>query len=473
MSSPDQQPKPARSALEKFLGLFSEVRAGEGAIALMLALNVFLILTAYYILKPVREALILAQGSAELKSYLSAGQVVLLALAVPLYARLAKRLPRRQLINWVTAFFVGCLGLFYLLAQAGVPLGIVFFLWIGIFNLMIVAQFWSFANDIYTNEQGERLFPLVAFGASLGAVLGAVIAGQLIEPLGVYQLMLVAAVLLIVEVQITGFVDRCECEKERDHLKERDHREEMENSSTLPCVKERKNPAPETPASAESRVGSGSFQLLLRNRYLLLIAFMLLLINWVNTTGEYILGSVVEDAARQAVADGTAGALSVEQIIGRFYANFFGVVNVVGLLIQLFLVSRIVKYLGVRFGVLILPILSLVAYSVLAFYPVLAAIRWVKTAENSTDYSLNNTVRNMLFLPTTRAEKYSAKQAIDSFFVRAGDVMSAALVFVGTTYLAMRASGFAIFNIGLVILMLLLAINIGKRYQQKAKESRA
>ncbi len=79
----------------------------------------------------------------------------------------------------------------------------------------------------------------------------------------------------------------------------------------------------------------------------------------------------------------------------------------------------------------------------------------------------------MLFLPTTRAEKYSAKQAIDSFFVRAGDVMSAALVFLGTTYLAMQASGFAIVNIGLVILMLILAINIGKRYQQQAKKGRA
>lgn len=467
MSGPGQQPKPTRSALEKFLALFSDVRTGEGAIAMMLALNVFLILTAYYILKPVREALILAQGSAELKSYLSAGQVVLLALAVPLYGRLAKRLPRRRLINWVTAFFVGCLVLFYLLAQSGVPLGIVFFLWIGIFNLMIVAQFWSFANDIYTSDQGERLFPLIAFGASLGAVLGAVIAGQLIEPLGVYQLMLVAAVLLIVEVQITGFVDRRECERERDH------RREIEDSSTLPCVKELNSPKPETPAPTESGVESGSFHLLLRNRYLLLIAFMLLLINWVNTTGEYILGSVVEDAARQAVADGTVGGLSVEQIIGRFYANFFGVVNVVGLLIQLFIVSRIVKYMGVRYGVLILPILSLIAYSVLAFYPILAAIRWVKTAENSTDYSLNNTIRNMLFLPTTRAEKYSAKQAIDSFFVRAGDVMSALLVFVGTTYLAMHASGFAMVNIGLVILTLLLAMSIGKRYQRKTKEGRA
>jgi hypothetical protein len=105
--------------------------------ALLLSLNVFLILTAYYVLKPVREALILGQGSPELKSYMSAGQVLLLAFVVPLYGRLAGGLPRRRLINIVTAFFAACLVLFYFLARAGVPLGIAFFLWIGIFNVVL------------------------------------------------------------------------------------------------------------------------------------------------------------------------------------------------------------------------------------------------------------------------------------------------------------------------------------------------
>ena len=145
-----------RSALERFLGLFTDVRSGEGPTALLLALNVFLILMAYYVLKPVREALILGEGSAELKRYMSAGQVVLLAFVVPYYGRLVAQFPRMRLINVVTGFFIGCLLLFYALAQFNVPLAIVFFLWIGIFNLMIVAQFWSFANDVYTKEEGLR-----------------------------------------------------------------------------------------------------------------------------------------------------------------------------------------------------------------------------------------------------------------------------------------------------------------------------
>ena len=165
--------QPRASGLERFLNLFTVVRPGEAKTALLLALNVFLILMAYYILKTVREALILGEGSAELKSYLSAGQVVVLAFVVPYYGRLVAKFPRMKLINVVTVFFIVCPPVFYVLAQFGVPLGIIYFVWIGIFNLMVVAQFWSFANDVYSKEEGERLLVIVGLGASLGAVAGA------------------------------------------------------------------------------------------------------------------------------------------------------------------------------------------------------------------------------------------------------------------------------------------------------------
>jgi AAA family ATP:ADP antiporter len=148
--------------------------------------------------------------------------------------------------------------------------------------------------------------------------------------------------------------------------------------------------------------------------------------------------------------------------MGRFYA----VVNTAGLLIQLFLVSRVVKYLGVAVGLMILPVIALGAYSLIAFYPVLSLIRWAKTAENSTDYSLNNTVRAMLFLPTTREQKYKAKQVVDSFFWRVGDTGSALLVFVGTTMLAMSLDMFAKVNLVAVLVWLVLAYLIGKEYKR-------
>jgi len=434
------------SALERFLALFAEVRGGEGVTALLLTLNVFVLLTTYYIIKPVREALILAGGGAELKSYTSAGQALLLLVAVPVYAALASRLPRRRLINAVTVFFTACLVGFYALAQVGIPyLGVAFFLWVGIFNLMVIAQFWSFANDLYTPEQGKRLFAIVAFGASFGAVSGSWISGRIIEPLGVNQMLLVAAVLLAATLVLVNVIDA---------------RERRRSAAGVAA------PAAGTTAAApedgESMGEGGAFALVWGNRYLLLIAFLMLFLNWVNTTGEYILGRVVSRTAEAAVAAGEAGGLTVGQIIGKFYADFFTVVNVVGVLTQLFLVSRILRYLGTRAALLFLPVIAAGGYLLLVFYPVLTAVRWAKTAENATDYSLNNTVRNVLFLPTTREQKYKAKQAIDTFFVRIGDVLSAGLVFVGTSVLAFETRHFAMVNLGLVVVWIGIALAIGR-----------
>jgi AAA family ATP:ADP antiporter len=437
----------SRRGLERFLNLFTEVRPGEAATALMLALNVFLILMAYYVLKPVREALILGEGSAELKSYLSAGQVAILAFVVPFYGRLVAALPRMRLINIVTAFFIACPVIFYVLARAGVPLAVVFFIWIGIFSLMIIAQFWSFANDVYTKEEGERLFVIVGFGASLGAVAGASLADQLIEPLGIYQLMLLGSAVLLASLLLTNVVNR------------------RERGRRLTDTKA-KSAAPKTSHS-------NAFAMVFKTRYLLLMALMLMLVNWVNTTGEYILGSIVKDTAAGLVGQGQAGGLSEEQVIGNFYSRYFTLVNVFGLLLQLFVVSRVIKYLGTSWAVMILPLISLGAYNILVFLPTLTAVLHAKVAENSTDYSLNNTVRNMLFLPCTYEQKFSAKQAIDSFFVRMGDVLSALLVFLGTSVWILRPRGFAAINALLVVVWLVLAWRVGRQYAVLTKTGQA
>ncbi len=428
-----------RSRLDRWLGLFADVRPGEGRAAVLFAVNVFLILMAYYALKPVREALILGEGSAELKSYLSAFQVILLAVLVPAYGGLVSRLPRIRLINVVTGFFAACLLAFFVAAQAGLRIAIPFFLWIGIFNLMIVAQFWSFANDVYTREEGERLFAIVGFGASLGAVVGARVADRLIEPLGINVLLLLGGVLLVGQALLTNHLDR--------------------------SSRGRRRPTAPPRGGGDRRSGGPSaFTMVFKSRYLLFIALMLMLLNLVNTTGEYILGTIVEDTAGRMVAEGRAGGLSEQQIIGDFYSKYFTLVNILGLVLQLFVVSRIVKHLGVRIAVLILPLLSLGAYNVLMFYPVLLAVLGAKVLENSTDYSLNNTIRNMLFLPCTYEEKFKAKQAIDSFFVRSGDVLSALLVLAGTSLMALPPRGFAAVNAVLVVVWLVLAWYVGRTY---------
>ena len=267
--------------------------------------------------------------------------------------------------------------------------------------------------------------------------------------------LLSGAGILVLQALLTNYVDRREGGRAA--------------GQPVPAKAKVEKPAP--PDGSKPR-SAGAFAMVFGTPYMLMIGLMLMCLNWVNTTGEYILGSVVPDAARAAVAAGTSGGLSVEQYIGQFYSQFFGVVNIAGVLIQLFLVSRIIKYLGVRFGVMLLPCLAFGAYNVLAFFPVLAVVRWAKTAENATDYSLNNTVRNMLFLPCTRDQKYGGKQVIDSFFVRIGDVLSAVLVFVGTIYFALGGSGFASVNIVIVAGWIVLAFFVGREYTRLSKTGR-
>ncbi len=457
--------------LDRALRLFTDVRAGEGGTAILLAFNVLLLFSAYYLIKPIREALILTGGGAEVKSYAAAGQALLLLGLVPAYGALADRLPRRSLLNAVTAFFAVCLVLFSALTRAELSVGVVFFLWVGIFNLMIPAQFWSFANDVYTKEQGERLFAIVAFGSSLGALVGSVLAGRLIPLIGVPQVLLLAAGLIVLGAVISNVVDARERVRHETHLPLHLTTAEIPAATgeyQIQTVEDSRKLTVSLPGiSAGPR--SGTFRLVFQDRYLLLMAFLILMVNWVNTTGEYILGRTLTGAAEAAVASGTAGGLTVSEYIGQFYSNFFFFVNLLGLTLQLFVVARLLKYLGVRVAVMVLPLIALTGYALLALAPILALVRTVKIAENATDYSIQNTVRNVLFLPTSREQKYKAKQAIDSFFWRAGDVLSAALVYVGVTLLGLGATGFARVNLVLAFIWALLALSVGREYIRRSR----
>jgi AAA family ATP:ADP antiporter len=410
------------SALDRALRVFGDVRPGEGVGVLLMFLNIFVLLVAYYILKTVREPLILTAGGAELKSYAAALQAVVLMGYVPLYGWVASTLPRQKLILAVILFFVGCLQVFFLATQAGVPhIGLVFFVWVGIFSLTMVAQFWSYANDLYTRESGDRLFALIAIGSTAGAPLGALLAERMFEAgVGAYTMMQMAAGLLILHLVLYGAATR--------HL--------------AGSCKEA--------ATGEALKRGDGFGLVFRSRYLLLIAGFLVLLNVVNTTGEYLLGeTVVQHASSQAAAD---PAFDEAGYIGRFYGGFFFWVNIATILIQAFLVSRIVKYLGMAGALFALPIVSLGTYGLVAAGAGFAILRWTKTAENSTDYSVMNTVKQMLWLPTSREEKYKAKQAIDTFFVRAGDLLSAGLVFVGIHVAGLGVAGFGRANVVIVLI---------------------
>lgn len=446
MTNGSPKTRSERNALERFLGLFADVRAGEGLPVVVLAINVFVLLFAYYLIKTVREALILTQAGAEQKVYL---QVVIAILLIPYakgFAALANRLDRLRLITAVTLFFASNLGIFFVLGQMDLPLGVAFFVWVSIFNVSIIAQFWSFANDLYTEEQGERLFAIIAGGSTLGAVAGAYGASAFYEPLGSYALMLLTAGLLVVSLGLTYFVHR-------------------RKSGEAPSEEERSEE--DAPAGVVGGA-SGAFQLVFRSKYLLLVGGITLIGTWVNTTGEYIFDQALLESAKDAVSAGDVE--SQKAFIGQFKGRFYMWVNILVVLVQFFAVSRILKYLGVRIALFILPIIALGGYTAMVITPALMVIFVAKVAENGTDYSLQNTVRQTLFLVTSREAKYKAKALIDTFFFRVGDTMAAALVFVGANYLELSTRGFAVAVMVLLALWLTLAVFTARAHRRKARQ---
>jgi AAA family ATP:ADP antiporter len=418
--------------LEAALSAFAEVRDGEGPTALLLTLNVFLLLTAYYLLKVAREPLILLGGGAEVKSYASLGQSALLVPVAAAYGWLAARVGRMALIASVTLFFALDLVVFWALGTRGVALGVPFFLWVGIFNLTAVAQFWSFAADLYSEEQGKRLFAIIGIGSSVGAVAGAWTADALLF-LGPFRLMLVAAGLLVLCLGLTWITHRREAGRVRGAHK---------GAESAPLV------------------GADGFSLVLRDRYLLLFAGLIFVLNWVTKTGDYVLDRKLLATAHDALQTHGVPAAAY---IGKFKARYFEWVNGLGVALQLFAVSRIIKYLGLRAALVIMPVASLAGYGSAFAAPLLGVLFAARVVESSLDYSLSNTTRQALWLPTSRDAKYKAKQVIDTFVVRAGDGMSALLVWLGS-HAALPDEGFLGVNLVLSGVWLTFAVLLGRSY---------
>ncbi len=453
MSVPDtHEVRPAgpdpgeRGPLDKILNVFAETHAGEGGSAVVLSLSVFFLLVSYYLVKTAREPLILASG-AEVKSYASVGQTLLLIPVTYLYGLLSHRVGRLRLITIVTLVFASNLVLFFGLNLLGVPIGLAFYLWAGVFNMMIVAQFWSFAADVYTEEQGKRLFAILGIGSTVGAVAGSGISALLIKPVGVYGLMVAAAVFLMASLGLTFVVNQ------------REVRQIAANKAK--SSEKKSDEAPEKPLGAE-----GGFKLILADRYLLLIAVLAFTLNCVKTNGEYILDRTLLEHIKTILPHGQNAHAFSQAYIGEFKAQYFLYVNIATVVLQLFVVSRVIKYLGVRVALFVSPVLLLCGYSGAVLFPVFSLIYAVKITENTLDYSLGNTSRQALWLLSSRDEKYKAKSVIDATIVRAGDALAAGLTFVGVT-LHFVTEHFIIANLVLIVVWSIAMVLLGREHKKR------
>lgn len=428
--NPQPQPK-SKGPLERLLAPLADVRNGEGLTVLTMAATMCGLLAAYYFLKSAREPLILTQGGAAVKTYSAAGQALLLALLIPIYSSIASRVRRIQLVAGLALFFLINLALFIVFGLAGVREGVAFFIWVGIFNVFVISQFWAFANDLYTEEQGKRLFPIVGLGASLGAFLGAKAAEPVARQQGPYSLMMIGGVLLVCAVALLFLVYR------REH--------------------------PAKSSREEKKLAGGDgFALVVKDKYLICIAALIVVLNIVNTSGEFILSEMVTQNARTALQDTTAQ----EKFIGGFYANYYSWFNLLSLLLQTFFVSRVFRYIGVAGALFLLPGIALTGYVFFLFSPLLGVARWLKIAENSVDYSVQNTTNQALFLVTSPEVKYKAKAAIDTFFMRLGDVLQAGIVYVGLKA-GMGVTQFALMNLLLLLVWFGIAFVLAGEYRRR------
>ncbi len=432
------------TAFERLLCLFTRVRAGEGRCIAALSLQAFALMTAYYLVRPVREALILTEGGAEFRNYAVGAQALLLVFLIPAYGALARRIGPRHVYAAVNLFFVGSLLLFWLLGQSGHALGFPFFVWGSLFGVMAVTQFWAFATDLFNVQAGQRLFGIIAVGVSAGAWAGAQLSAALFGALGPYGLMLLSAAALAAATGMSVY----------------------SRASVPPPARCAEEPVP---AAVHAGTGGwlGGFAVIGRSRYLVGVAALVVLLNWITSTGDFVLSSwLVEVAGREAPDD-------VGGYIGRFMGRYSAAITLAAFLLQLLVVSRIIQFAGLAKALLVAPVACVAGWLLVGMVPLFVLLQSMLVLQRSFDYSLLNTTRNALLLPASREVKYQAKTAIDTFFFRLGDLLSTASVWAGLRLFEDARFQFLWLVFTLSVTLTLVAWLVGREYARRQGEPRA
>ena len=298
------------------------------------------------------------------------------------------------------------------------------------FGVFVVAQFWAFAADLYTEERGKRLLPMIAIGATSGAVVGAWLTNQLVGSglVRTEYLLLVALVPLGASIALTRSSDRRE-----------GGRSDTSN---------RGRPKQRT---------EGVIPLVLGTRFLLVVAIITLI--------RIVQDTLTRDLSAKGITNPEEIIHHLRAATTAFYGSFFFWVNVFALCMQALLASRLLKYGGFGAIFLMLPVIALVSYSAMLLVPLLAVVKWMKVAENSTDYSINNTARHVLWLPMSQEITLKAKPTIDSLFVRAGDGLAALTVLLGVRVFTLPLESYALVSIVLVVVWLLGALWVVREHK--------
>jgi len=409
---------------------FFDVRPHEVAVVAWCWLDIFCILGSYYIMRPIRDQAGVAGGVQNLQWLFTGTLVVMLLLNIP-FAYLVRRLPRHRFIAITYHFFAGNILLFAALFQAAdgaqaVWVGRGFFIWVSAFNLFVISMFWQLNVDVFSPEQGKRLFGLIAAGATLGAIVGSAVTASLARHVPPMVLLLGAAALLEVAVFSAGRLSRL---------------------------------AQAVAGAAEAPIGGGvlaGVTHVVRSPYLLNVGVFLLLFSITSTFLYFQQAAIVGAAFRDRAAQ-TA-----------FFATVDLLVNVLTLIVQLFLTARIVVLLGVALTLGVLPALTIVGFGALALLPTVMAVAAFQVVRRAADYAVARPARELLYTVASREDRYKAKSLIDTVVYRTGDQVGAwSATLLRAVGLGAPQVSFA--AIPLAALWLVNALWLGRRQERLAE----
>lgn len=417
------------------LRLGADVRPGEGPRVFALCFMLFTLMVTAYVLKPVREELILVEGGAEYKSYATALQAIFLLLLVPVYGIMSRRFATRTFMLAIAGVCVAVFLLFVVGGVAGFPVAMPFYIWYGTYGVLMVSQFWAYCSDFYDEEAGKRLFGIIAFGATSGAMVGAIVSKILDAELSAYYLLFVGALMLVVAV--------------------------------IPVWILPSSAAPKTELAQRQGVAQlfNGFRLVASSKFLLYLAIFTLLFNWLNSMGEYLVSVIIEYYYDLDIQAGDV-AVSKNAYIRSFYSDYYLIINVLGTAIQFFVVSRFIGFFGVRLAMIFVPLLTLFGYTFIAFMPILVIFKIIKVLENSLDYSLLSTAKQILYLPTSREARYEARAVIETICMRLGDVLQGLTVFYLIGVLALEPRNLLWFIIIASLVLVGVVIVLGSEYKK-------
>lgn len=419
-----------------WLRVLVDVRRGEVAALAWSALYIFAVLSAYYVIRPVRDGLV----GREIESlpWLFTATLVAMFSVTPLFGALVKRLPRRQFITWTYEFFAVNLVVFMVLMHLstewqGVWVGRAFFVWTSVFNLFVVSVFWALMVDVFDSGQGKRLFGFLAAGASVGAIAGSSITVAAVRSVGPTVLLLASVALLQVAVLAVA---------------------------KLSAISERLLRAPGE-ASEEVPIGGSILAGLsrtLRSPYLLAISAHMLLF---AITSTFLYFQQIEIAGQSFGAD--RGART------QFFAQIDLIVNTLTLLVQLFLTSRILKWFGVALTLAALPALSVLGFAGLALVPTIGVLVALQVGRRVGNFALTRPTRELLFTVLSREDKYKAKSVIDTVVYRLGDQVGS-WSYAGLGALGLGMAGVSWVAVPLSLLWLANSLWLGRRQEARARE---